>query len=96
MSTTHAVAWGAIDVITDELDEHLRRVRLVEPRARASVYTPSGQARFAELDERQLLKIIVDAASALDRMRVHREQVARDVRIPPPPRPTTLPNPVDR
>jgi hypothetical protein len=81
MGTTRDVRWGHIDVLTSDVDENRRRVTLVEPRVRAVVYTNSEQARFAELDERQLVKIIVEAAQALDKIRQHRLRVARETGI---------------
>lgn len=73
MSTTNAVDFGGV---------HVRGAWNTsdgpEPVAELAVYTKTGQARIAVLDERELLKLITQAATALDQLRTRRWNVERD------------------
>lgn len=79
MSTTREVDFGGVHVRgawNSALDES-------DPvQAELAVYTKTGQARIAVLDERQLQRLIVEAAQALDHLRVRRELVAGKAQTP--------------
>lgn len=67
MSTTRDVDLGGVHVTGSWNSPG----GLVE--AQLAVYTKSGQARIALVDERQLIQLIEQAATALQQLRVHRE-----------------------
>lgn len=79
MSTTHYVDVGGVHVRgswNSALDES-------QPvQAELAVYTKSGQARLAVLDERQLQRLIAECADALSKLRVRREHVEGKLQKP--------------
>jgi len=76
MSTTNSVDLGGV---------HVRGAWQAlggDVRAELVVYTKTGQARIAQLDERQLQRLVVECGEALSQLRVHREVTAKDARRP--------------
>lgn len=75
MSTTNAVDLGGVHV----------RGAWASPggdvRAELAVYTKTGQARIAQLDERDLIRLIGQASTALGQLLTHRTATVDDSRL---------------
>lgn len=72
MSTTHEVTFGTIHVTGD-----WNSAIGTPPVAQLAVYTKTGQARIAELSERDLVDVIRQAGDALDKLLSYRAVCAR-------------------
>lgn len=75
MSTTHEVDFGGV---------HVRGAwasPAAEVQAELAVYTKTGQARIAVLDERDLIRLIGEASTALGQLLTHRTATVDDTRL---------------